>query len=378
MTLFSSGRLVALVAVVQLGAQAVAAQSVFEVRPSFSATQVYESNLFSTATDREGDVISRFSPGVESTYRSPLWTIAGRYSADAERYAQHQALTTPVARQQGALTMTYRPTARLAFAAGADVVATQNPQELNDATGLAFTRARARRVSAHASLTRALNPATSGTLELTLANERLGGSFQAVTQALVAGAERRVSPRTNVSSRYRVHRFAFTAADDQDVISQSLTVGMRRAITPRVSISIEAGPRVTGSVTRPELSTSMAWTGTASDAALAYARSQTTVIGLVGVADIQSVHASYGRTFGQSLDIRVAPGFFRSALPGLHADVYVLSLSIVRRIGRAFAVDLTADGAVQQGSLYPALARQRIPHHRVLLSCRAGRAAASF
>ncbi|HSL20164.1 MAG TPA: hypothetical protein VK886_01420 [Vicinamibacterales bacterium] len=358
---------------VQLGTfPAAAAQPVFQVRPSLSATEVYESDLFANPSGRDGDVITRVTPAIETDHRSPLWTISSRFAADAERYARHQELTTPAARQQAALTMTYRPTPRLAVAGGADLVVTRNPQELNTATGLALIRARARRVSAHASLSRAMSPATTGALEYTFADERLGQAFRAATHALEAGAERRLSGRTTVSSRYRVHGFAFTAAgEDQAVISQSLTMGVWRAITPRVSVSVEAGPRVTGSVARPELTTSMEWTGIASNAALSYTRSQTTVIGLVGVAEIQSMNAAFGRTHGRSLDVRVAPGFFRSALPGVHAHVYVLSASVIGRFRNMFAIDLTVDGAVQEGSLYPALASQTIPRHRILLRWRA-------
>ena len=365
--------LVAVSAVAQLGAaRRACGQASFQVRPLFSAAEVYESNLWSTPSGAESDLIARFTAGVESTWRSPLWRISGDYAADAERYARHSTLTTPVARQQAGLTMTTTPTARLTIAGRADFLSTRDAQELNGESGLTFTRARARRFSGQTSLARELTPLTSGTLEYAFSADSLGDVHHASVHAAAARMEHRLSPRTSVTGRYRVHRFAFGQPEVGSlVISHALTVGVTRAIAPRLTLALEAGPRATGGGLRPELSGSIVWAGTAAYGALSYARTQATVIGLAGAADVEGLQASYARSLGRSLDVRVAPGLFRSALGGLHADVYVLSLSIVRQVGRMLLVELATEGTLQRGSLYATFAGQTISRHRALLRLRA-------
>jgi hypothetical protein len=353
---------------------AVCAQGTFHVRPFVSATEVHESNLFSTASDRQRDFITRFTPGVESDYRSALWTLFGRYTLDVERFANHAELTTMDARQQAAVTIGYRPRPRVSVAGGAEYLTTRTPRELNIATGLTFTRARADRVLTHGSLTRQLDPVTSGTIEYTFTRDRLGRAFDAYTHAASLGASRRLSSRTTVTGRYRTHGFAFTGAvaARSVVMSHSLTTGVTRAMTRSLRVSIDAGPRVTADVVRAEVSASIDWNGERADLSLAYGRTQSTAIGLIGPADIQSLHATLARTLGRSLEVRLGPSVFRSALAGRRADVYVLGAGVTQRFSNAFALDLAFDGAVQYGTLLAGAAAETIPRHALMMRFVAG------
>ena len=70
---------------------------------------VSDSNLFCGPADRQSDVIARVSPAIDAEYRSTRLTLLGRYTVDAERFAEHASLTTPRARQQAAVDVLYRP-----------------------------------------------------------------------------------------------------------------------------------------------------------------------------------------------------------------------------------------------------------------------------
>src|SRR5439155_20882239 len=112
------------------------AQGLFQMSPLFSTAEEYDSNLFSAPADRQADFIARVSPGLESSYKSPVLTVAGRYTFDVERFARHPELTTMDARQRAGATVTYRPAPRLAVAADAELVKTQTPAELNALTNV--------------------------------------------------------------------------------------------------------------------------------------------------------------------------------------------------------------------------------------------------
>src|SRR5436190_427516 len=78
----------------------VRAQQMFHLTPSIGVTQVYDSNLFFTTSDRQADSIWRVTPAIDAEYRSMPWTLIGRYTLDAEQFTQHPELNTVHARQQ--------------------------------------------------------------------------------------------------------------------------------------------------------------------------------------------------------------------------------------------------------------------------------------
>ena len=352
----------------------VAAQGTFHVRPAVVATQVHESNLFSTSFSRQEDFITRFTPEIESEYRSPRWTFTGRYLLDLERFANHPELSSADSRQHGTVLAGYRPTARVTIAGGAEYLTTRTPAELNIATGLSFTRARAERVAAHSSIVRQLSAVAAGTIEYAFTSDRLGGGYESDTHSAVAALSRRVSARTMVSGRYRGQAFAFATGgvSGPAVISHALGFGVTQSLTPHVSLTIDAGPRVTADVVRPELSATIGWDRDPYILSLAYARTQGTAIGFAEPVDIESLHASAARTFWRSLAVRIATGVFRTGIDERRAEVYVLAAGVSQRVTNAFAVELAFDGAVQEGSLLSALPDQRIPRHTIQMRLIAG------
>lgn len=351
-----------------------AGQGTFHLRPFVSVAEVYESNLFSTATAREEDLITRVTPGLESIYRSPLWTLSGRYAVGLERFAEHAELTSIDARHEGSLGIGYQLTPRMTVSAGAEYLTTRTPGELNTLTGLSFPRARAERIGGRSGLKRQLSPVTTGTLEYAFTRDRLFGGFGADTHAAAAAVSRRLSPRTTVTGRYRANRFGFAGAGAERslVTSHSLGVGVSHAITSDLSVSLDAGPRATGDAVRPEMSTTIAWSHEPAELSLAYARTQSTAIGLVGPVDTHSLQATAARTFGKTFEVRVGPGAFRSGLGDLHADVYVLGIGIVHRFSNGLALDVAANGAVQRGNLFAGSSGATIPRHSVVVRFVAG------
>ena len=53
----------------------VRAQQLFHLNPSIAVTQVYDSNLFFTTSDRQADSIWRVTPAIDAEYRSMPWTV---------------------------------------------------------------------------------------------------------------------------------------------------------------------------------------------------------------------------------------------------------------------------------------------------------------
>jgi hypothetical protein len=100
---------------------------------------------------------------------------------------------------------------------------------------------------------------------------------------------------------------------------------------------------------------------------LAYTRTQTTVIGLEGTADAQSLAATVAWSRRRSLQMRVSPAFFRSTRAGVRADVYHLTVDVTRPITKGLSLNALFDGYRQHGNLYAVLSNETIPRYDVMV-----------
>ena len=355
--------------------ESASAQSVFRLTPSFSTTEQHDSNVFATPVDSEADFVTRLTPAIESEYRSPVWTISAGYLLDIERFAAHRELDSMDARQHAGVVLSHRPAPRLAWGLEADVWKTRTPGELNQTTGLTLARAPARRLSLHPSVTRRFSAITTGTIDYTVSRDDLSGGAGATTHDVVAGLKRRRTPRDTFGLAYRFREFAFNPAGasmSSAAVSQAVTFGWEHAMTRRLRLSFDAGPRLTNSSPSAELIGAAQYQRGAADFALSYARTQATVIGLAGVADTQSLSATGSWTLWSSTRVRVGPSMFRSALDGMHADAYALTVAVTRPLSRGLLVEVALDSTGQQGSLYPHMANTTIGRRAALIRLIAG------
>jgi polysaccharide export outer membrane protein len=334
------------------------------MRPLLTTAQVYDSNLFFTRTDRQSDLITRVSPGVTSGYWSPLLTLRGRYTLDVEHFADHPELSGMDARQHAAVDYSYRADSPMALSGGAEYSSTHTPSELNAETGLIFSRARADRIGAHSSITRHFDPATAGTIDYLFAQDRIEGGIAILTHAATIGANRRLSSRSTVSADYRLHQYYLGTASPT---SHGLSVGWTRALNERSTFAIDGGPRLTDGSIKPELSASILYQSGPGALSVAYARTQTTALGLAGIAETQRVSATAAWSPQRSLRMQISPAFFHSAQPGLQADVYQLSVDVARQMAPGLSLAAVVNAYIQRGQFSARIANETIPHHDVMI-----------
>jgi hypothetical protein len=369
----------ALAAAIGLSRPAVA-QGVFELHPSLSLAQLYDSNLFSTASDRQSDFITRLTPAVATTYRTVPLVLSGRYTADLERFVNHPELTRPDARQQGTAGLAYRPTPRLSLAADLEVTRTRTPGDLSLETGLAVPRSRASRTAARAALTRQIAPRSEGVVEYAFREDDIERGLTVRNHAAAVKARHRLSPRLSMGVDYRVAQHLFGPSAGlpvSSVVSHTLSAGWRRAMTPRVSLALGAGPRLTDGSLAPELSASVQYLGAAADLSLSYGRTQTTVIGVAAPVDTEHVTGAAAWAFTRDVTVRLAPAFFHSRVAGMRANVYRLAIDLVRPFSRHLALAVTFDATIQRGHLQQVRDVASIVRRTALVSLVAARSGSS-
>jgi hypothetical protein len=345
------------------------AQGLLDLRPSVSVTQAYDSNLFATSIDRRSDFITRVTPALGAEYRMTPLRLFGRVTFDVERFASHGELSRLDARRQASAGLEYRPTPRTTLAADVEAAGTRTPGEFSVETGITLPRARATRTAVRSSAVRRLDPRTEGRVEYAFRDDRVEGGLAVGVHSATVSADRRVSPRTSVRLDYRFEQFRFgsAGAEMSSATSNLLGAGWTRALTADSSLSLGAGPRLTDGTLAAELTAALRWRIAPADVALAFGRTQTTVIGVPGPVDTGHVSGSVSWPAGPALRVRVAPAFFTSRLDGLHADVYRVAVEVVRRLTHTLSLDVSLDSSVQRGHLGVIRADRSIARHAVLI-----------
>jgi len=306
------------------------AQAGFYFTPSFSFAEVYDDNLFFTASNPESDFISRFTPAIQAGYQSDPLTILGRYSFDAEVYADHPELNSPQVRQRASIDLNYLPTRLLTLSFNGGYFETQTPSELNVLTGLQVGRSRAHSRSFAPSLVYQFNPLTTGTGGYTFTRDEASGGVSTDTHAINLAFDRRFTPRDTGSLGYTFRDYVFgdngTTAGNDTVTSHLLTLGWTREIIPLISVTLRAGPRFSQGSVEPDLYASIGYKLKSGELSLTYAKSQNTVIGQAGTVNTDSVVASFRYEVVRLLQVSAGAGFFRNTQEGSEVKTYSLNL----------------------------------------------------
>jgi hypothetical protein len=345
------------------------AQTGFQLTPSLSTTEAYDSNVFFAASNPLADHVTRVTPSLETQYLSRPLTFTGRYTLDAERFADHPDLTAIDDRQNAAVDFLYRPSGRSSLDADASFTRTHTPGELNAQNGFSLTRALAERVRVHPTFTRQLDAITSATVEYSFTEDSLpwlAGGTRLRTHTVSFGAQRRLSTRGTVTARYEAQRFAFGPATV--TTSQALIVGWTHDLTRQTGFALSGGPRVTNGSVASDISASIHRRARVLDLSLAGARTRTTLIGLDGTADVESVTGAVRWDASRSLQMRIEPGVFRSAQLGLQSRSYQVAFRASRLLTKELSIVAEYDVSSQHGNVYPTIGFNAISRHTASIS----------
>ncbi len=336
---------------VPIGARA---QSGFYITPSVSLAEVYDDNLFFTASRRQSDVITRLSPDIQAGYRSPTLELLGRYTFDAEAFAEHPELSTAQARQQASLDVRYLPTPLLTLSLDGGYQTTQTPAELNVQTGLQAARASAERVVATPSVAYRLDPVTTGAADYTFTRDTQSGGTTVDTHVANLGLDRRLTEWDTAAVGYTLRQFEFSGSafgGGGTTTAHLVTVGWTRQLTPLTRVALRGGPRLSEGSAAAEASASIRHLLRRGEVSLAYERTQATVIGQPGVVESDSFTAALVYQPLASLRLRAAPSFILSAGPAGQAKVYRATLDATYQITRSISLTGSYEFTRQEGTV---------------------------
>jgi hypothetical protein len=341
------------------------AQEPVRVGPLFAVTETYDSNISSSSLKPLSDFVTRISPGIEAEYGSALMKLQGRYTMDLERFARESSLSDVGGRQVATVDLHYTPTRRLSLGLDAAFQKTNTPSDLGTVTGLILHRAAAERIELRPSVVRHLDPLTSGTIEYEFSADRLAGGSRMRLHRIALGVDREMSRRNLLALDYEVRQWAFRPGGHPT--SHVFRAGWSRPITRSIDLQLQAGPVVTDGVTTPDFTSSLRSGTRPSELAIGYARTQTTIVGLAGVADTQSITASGSFTPHHGLQLRATPGLSRTRHPIGRTDAWRVALDAERHVGSNVLLRLSYEVNVQRGRLVT-IADPSVSRHIVQLS----------
>jgi hypothetical protein len=321
-------------------------QPALQIAPSVAVTTVFDDNVFVTPDHAEADLIARITSGVDMQYERPLMTMTGHYHFDAERFSDHPSLTTVNGRQDAGVDVRSRQFRNVIFGGDATMTTTNTPSELNTVSGLAVGRARATRVAAHPSLVWEGDRNTTIKFAYSYAYDRLEAGPRAHTQTAAFALERRRSARQKIAVTYAAERFAFDQMPP--ILSHVSTLGLETSGRSS-SVNVTAGVRMTDGRVSPELSLGARRALRRGELSLGYARTRTTVVGVFGAVDTQSLVSTATYTAGRGLRMQVAPGVSALTIGDRQAYVFRVALEASVPIARTLALVAASSINSQQG-----------------------------
>lgn len=320
-------------------------------RVSFSASQMYDSNLFATPDSGvpQADYISRVGPTLEAGYRSVPIEFDIRYELLAERYLDHHDLNDNLARQDAMVAVRYAPYGRFRASFNAQFVQTQNPSEFNIDSLLSVGRMPSERLMATASAAYNWTDATRVSAGHTFGRDLMSGGFTSTTISSEIGIVRRTGDRSRYRADYQFRQVAFKHGSP--VVSHVVTAGRSYSMTPRTILDVAAGPRFTAGRIRPEMTAALSRQVSWGELSIALFRTELTAFGEQGTIDVHRVAVSSTAQVTRRLTLTAMPAFTHSVQADRRAPVYSVDVSSVLAVNHRLSLAVSGRVGRQYGLL---------------------------
>jgi len=304
---------------------------------------VYDDNVYWTARPT-ADFIWRITPELTVRHKSPRVTLLGSYAFDAERFAQYQSLSDPLARQTALFDASINPSSTLTLEMNAGYQSTSTAADLNVATGLASVRLPASEWHAGSRLTRSAGPKTEMALEYAF-SRGLHAIGDIVSHTVDVRLTRRMSARDQGHLLAESRWFQFPT--DSPIRSQIAVLGWSRRATPTVTVNLEGGPRYTAGSVRPELSAAIRHVSGSRQMSASYALTQATALGVDRIIDVRRAQAELAYRPRDTFQVALLGAVFSNSTQRSVSRVYHFSAVLTRPIARRLSLELDYSRDVQ-------------------------------
>lgn len=274
--------------------------------PTFTANAVYDDNITFTSSSRLTGLAWRYMPAFQGTYQaSRALAFQGSYSVQGEGFRDSPQLNRVVARQHGALGLTFAADRSTSLSLTGSYLETQTAAELVEQTGLEFGRGPARANGAGLTFERRMT--RHGSLRGTYSYQAYAFDQSDVARAhnWEGGWSQRLS---GSSSFYLGYQFQLFGLEEGRSAASVLAAGWSQQLTPRTEVSVRAGPRFSADSTSAYVAASIDRRMRRGRLSAQYARGR--YLALVREVFTESVGGAASLQLGRALQVSASPAVY--------------------------------------------------------------------
>ena len=315
-------------------AQALGVSAGWYLIPTFRLTESYDDNIFGTSTNRTSDFITRFTPGLQTGYRSEPLTVLLSGNFESDVFAKNPDLNDAVSAWHVGMSSQYLPIRPLRLNFGVDYTETESlptltqnlaslnlANPLNPANTVQTGRQKTTLLSVTPNATYQFTPLTSGTAAFSYTDSTFqqGATNTVYTGQLAVShqfTQRDTGTLTYIVSSFQSNGQSFQTGGTTgptSELSNTVTIGWAHQFSPRTTISLAGGPRFSEGSVSPAVNALAThqfrlfdWPANAS---LGYTYSQGFIIGEPGSVNTQSVTGSVGVQPLRALQVGLGTGW---------------------------------------------------------------------
>ena len=315
--------------------------------PSIAIAEEYNDNLFLNNQNRQGDLITGFSPAITLIVNRPSYRLSGGYTFTAEVYARESRFNNVFGRQNLVLSGLYRATRQLTLTVF-DQFALNRNTNLVASPGFATGRQESWNNTFGSGMTWQMTPRTSLSLGASYSMLRFQGSGRdSDAYGLQSSIGHVLTPRLT-----GVIGYGFTYLDlrgQEHSTTHTPTLGVSYRLTPTLTGSVTGGSAITelGGETfvSPAATVSLVQALRFGSASVQYTRGVSVAGGFGGTTDAQSVSGTLALpALRRGLFVVLSPTYSTAeSVSGRqtgHVDVRALTLNLgaTYRIARSVSV----------------------------------------
>jgi len=199
-----------------------------------------------------------------------------------------------------------------------------------------------------------------------MTSDALRGGVSVSTQTAASSLERHVSAGTSMRLEYLEQHFVFGGSEAS--ASRAITAGWTRELGRGTTLALRGGPRITRGVLAPELALTARHLQREGSLSFSYLQTQTTLIGLGGIADVKGVTATAGRELRPRVHLAASSGVLQTRQPEGSSVIYRVSGTCTWTLAHGMAIEAGYDADRQRGNLYAAQPAQHIRRNRATVT----------
>lgn len=290
------------------------------IMPWIAAGVVYDDNVFFARQGRrQEDVFLRVTPGLQASYQSTPFTIVGNYRFDSEVYSKLDQLNNAQQRQFGTVETRWRPSTSWTVGNTVGYAQTNTPFELNLLTSAQTGRFRAERYFVNPTAEYRLDPMTKLIGQYAYAKD-IFGEVGINSHIFNLSAERRVGAHDTLGPAYVGRYFTFSVdpngsflgspgGDPGSFQSHAMLLSWGHDFSADTRLDVRAGPRISNGRLddRPEAFVGLRRRIPQGEVGLYYISAVTTIIGIVGGTQTDSLTISATHEPVKHLTLTVSP-----------------------------------------------------------------------